>query len=139
MSNANGDALPITALLDDNEIATIIASELATMDGYEPGDVHSGLHDLQWSGGCNPEPLGDEWSLTYEPKGWRIAKALRTAASANLDEYSAAQPAPEYREPTLEDAARAWRIYNKALTKTCAGDMLVALRAGGFVVREEGK
>jgi hypothetical protein len=49
----------------------------------------------------------------------------------------AARPAPEYREPTLEDASRIADIARRLMRNDATySDMFAALRAGGFVVRE---
>ena len=58
------------------EVATVIATELAKLDGYDPTDPHGGLYDLRWSGGTEPEPQGDAWSMDYLPKAEKIAAAL---------------------------------------------------------------
>ena len=63
----------------DAEVAVLIASELARIDGYDPEDQHGGLYDLRWSGGPNPEPEGDAWHMDYLPKGERIAAILAGA------------------------------------------------------------
>jgi hypothetical protein len=45
--------------------------------------------------------------------------------------------APEYREPTLEDAREVRRAFLETNDGQYAYDMLAAIRAGGFVVRAD--
>lgn len=61
------------------ELAVLIADELARIDGYDPEDPHGGLYDLRWSGGPEPEPAGDAWTMDYLPKAERIARSLTSA------------------------------------------------------------
>jgi len=65
---------PMTTQGED--LAVIIASELARIDGYDPEDQHSGLYELRWTGFPTPEPEGDAWNMDYLPKAERIAKAI---------------------------------------------------------------
>lgn len=58
------------------DMVTVIACELAKIDGYGPDDTHGGLYDLRWSSGANPEPVGDAWNMDYFPKAERIAEAI---------------------------------------------------------------
>ena len=57
---------------DVEALAVVIAQELADIDGMDFDD----LHQLRWSGGAVPEPVGDAWSMDYYPKGERIARRL---------------------------------------------------------------
>jgi hypothetical protein len=67
------------------------------------------------------------------------AEAEQAGCRAAIKEWNtrAAQPAPEYREPTLEDASRIADIARRLMRNDATySDMFAALRAGGFVVRE---
>ena len=59
-----------------DDLVAIIASELAAIDGFDPNDRNDSIYAVQWSGGPASEPLGDEWSINYLPKGERIAAAI---------------------------------------------------------------
>jgi len=67
---------PSPAQPADADTAHIIACALAAYEGYDPDDKHGGLYDVKWSGGSEPEPLGDLFSLEYLPRAERIVAAL---------------------------------------------------------------
>ena len=56
----------------DDDLAALLAHELAQMDGMD----EDGLFELRWSGGTCPEPLGDAWNMDYLPKGERLAASV---------------------------------------------------------------
>lgn len=60
-------------------MAMVIAEYLAMSDGYDPDDRNCGLYDLRWSGGTNPEPVGDAWTMDYLSKAERIVELLDAA------------------------------------------------------------
>lgn len=62
-----------------DRMPALIAARLAADDGYDPEDQHGGLYDLRWSGGPEPEPQGDAWSMDYLPRGEKIAADLAEA------------------------------------------------------------
>lgn len=66
----------------DAEFIVALANALAQFDGIDVNDPHSGLFDLRWAGGPEPYPLGDAWSMDYEPKARRIAEILAAAPPA---------------------------------------------------------
>lgn len=53
-----------------------IACALAVEDGYDPDDKACGLYDLRWSGGTEPELVGDAFTMDYLPRAERIAAIL---------------------------------------------------------------
>lgn len=56
----------------DDDLAALLAHELAQMDGMD----EAGLFELRWTGGACPEPLGDAWNMDYLPKGERLAASV---------------------------------------------------------------
>lgn len=102
-----------------------IACELARIDGYNPEDLHGGLYDLRWSGGPEPEPMGDTWNMEYLPKAERIAKALgyRESPAVNVT-ASPAQPSDLDHVRMLVGKLDAWRLcmsYNESYFGEPAG------------------
>jgi hypothetical protein len=87
----------------------------------------------------------DSGEPTFDDSTFQISISEREAypediASRSKRKARAARPAPEYREPTLEDASRIADIARRLMRNDATySDMFAALRAGGFVVREEGK
>jgi hypothetical protein len=84
----SGESAEITSL------SVQIACALARMDGYDATDRECGLYDLRWSGGPNPEPEGDAWSMEYLPKGERIAEVIAGHAQHHRDDYAPHQAKP---------------------------------------------
>ncbi len=72
--------------VDVEALTALIADELARIDGYDPEDQRGGLYDLRWTGGTEPEPAGDAWTMDYLPKAERIARRLASAQQADIYE-----------------------------------------------------
>lgn len=61
-----------------------LACALAVCDGYDPDDGESGLFDLQWSRGHEPEILGDIFNIEYLAKAERIIALLATPTDSEV-------------------------------------------------------
>lgn len=77
---AAAPAQPATETAGDARDAELIvhriARALAVEDGYDPDDKACGLYDLRWSGGTEPEPVGDAFTMDYLPRAERIAAII---------------------------------------------------------------
>lgn len=58
--------------MNDTESTAALAATLAEIDGAEDAR----LHQLRWTYGSSPEPIGDVWELEYLPKGERLARTV---------------------------------------------------------------
>ena len=72
----------------NDELAALLANKLAEMDHMD----EDALFSLRWSGGTEPEPLGDAWNMDYLPKGEQLAavveqqvRTLRLALAGLID------------------------------------------------------
>jgi hypothetical protein len=72
----------------NEELVALLANKLAEMDHMD----EDALFSLRWSGGPEPEPLGDAWNMDYLPKGEQLAavvgqrvRTLRLALAGLID------------------------------------------------------